>query len=148
VPGLKGAVKSSNSMRKRTIIIVISTCLLIPVISILVITSVMMTEGGMPSDEELISISEKLIDDSKIILRKYPVEASLINEEERPKIIKALSPLSVWVNHEGLYILTKKRFVEGWGVFIPREDSEKYLEKITIPSYDRIVKGIYIFYAD
>jgi hypothetical protein len=32
----------------------------------------------------------------------------------------------VWVNHEGLYILTKKRFVEGWGVFIPREDSEKY----------------------
>ena len=135
-------------MRKRTILIVILTCLLIPVISILVITFLMMTEGSMPSDEELVSISEKLIDDSKIILKKYPVEASLINEEEQPESIKALSPLSLWVNHEGLYILMKKRFVEGWGVFIPREDSEKYLEKTTIPSYDRIVKGIYKFYAD
>ena len=135
-------------MRKRTILIVISTCLLIPVISILVITFLMMTEGSMPSDEELVSISEKLIDDSKIILKKYPVEASLINEEEWPESIKALSPLSLWVNQESLYILTKKRFVEGWGVFIPREDSEKYLEKTTLPSYDRVVKGIYKFYAD
>lgn len=107
-----------------------------------------MTEVSMPSDEELVSISEKLIDDSKIILKKYPVEASLINEEEWPESIKALSPLSLWVNQEGLYILTKKRFVEGWGVFIPREDSEKYLEKTTLPSYDRVVKGIYKFYAD
>ena len=107
-----------------------------------------MTEGSMPSDEELVSISEKLIDDSKIILKKYPVEASLINKEELPESIKALSPLSLWVNQEGLYILTKKRFVEGWGVFIPREDSEKYLEKTTLPSYDRVVKGIYKFYAD
>jgi hypothetical protein len=98
--------------------------------------------------EELVSISEKLIDDSKIILKKYPTEASLINEGERPSSIKALSPLSLWVNREGLYILTKKRFVEGWGVFIPREDSEKYLKKTTMPSYDRIVKGIYTFYAD
>ncbi len=123
-------------------------CLLIPVISILVITFLMMTEDSMPSDEELVSISEKLIDDSKIILKKYPVEASLINKEEWPESIKALSPLSLWVNQEGLYILTKKRFVEGWGVFIPREDSEKYLEKTTLPSYDRVVKGIYKFYAD
>jgi len=108
----------------------------------------MMTEGSMPSDEELVSISEKLIDDSKIILKKYPVEAFLKNKEEWPESIKALSPLSLWVNQEGLYILTKKRFVEGWGVFIPREDSEKYLEKTTLPSYDRVVKGIYKFYAD
>jgi len=107
-----------------------------------------MTEGSMPSDEELVSISEKLIDDSKIILKKYPVEASHINEEEWPESIKALSPLSLWVNNEGLYILMKKRFVEGWGVFIPREDSEKYLEETTIPSYDRIVKGVYKFYGD
>jgi hypothetical protein len=81
----------------------------------------MMTEGSMPSDEKLVSISEQLIDDSKIILKKYPVEASLINEEEWPESIKSLSPLSLWVNQEGLNILTKKRFVEGWGVFIPRE---------------------------
>ena len=107
-----------------------------------------MTEGSMPSDKELVSISEKLIDDSKIILKKYPVEASLIDEEEQPESIKALSPLSLWVNHEGLYILMKKRFVEGWGIFIPREDGEKYLEKTTLPSYDRVVEGIYKFYAD
>ena len=102
----------------------------------------------MPTDDEIISLSEKLIDDSMIILKKYPVEAFIIDEEERPESIKALSPLSLWVNDEGLYILTKKRFVEGWGVFIPREDSEKYLEKTTMPGYRRIAKGIYKFYAD
>ena len=123
-------------------------CLLIPVILILVITFSMMTEGSMPSDEEIVSLSEKLIDDSKIILKKYPVEASLTNEEEQPESIKALSPISLWVNQEGLYILTKKRFVQGWGVFIPREDSERYLENTTIPSYNRIATGIYKFYAD
>ena len=135
-------------MRKRAILIVILACLLIPVVSILVITFLIITEGSMPSDEELISISEKLIDDSEIILKKYPVEAFHIDEGEWPESIKALSPLSLWVNHEGLYILTKKEFVVGRGVFIPREDSEKYLEKTDIPSYDRIVKGIYKFYAD
>ena len=123
-------------------------CLLIPVILILVITFSMMTEGSMPSDEEIVSLSGKLIDDSKIILKKYPVEASLTNEEEQPESIKALSPISLWVNQEGLYILMKKRFVQGWGVFIPREDSERYLENTTIPSYDRIATCIYKFYAD
>lgn len=108
----------------------------------------MMTKGSMPTDDEIVSLSDKLIDDSMIILKKYPVDAFLINEEEWPKSIKALSPLSLWVNSEGLYILTKKRFVEGWGVFIPREDSKKYLEKTTIPSYNIIVKGIYKFYGD
>ena len=103
---------------------------------------------GVPKDEEIASLSAKLIEDSMIILNKYPLGAYSINEEEWPESIKSLSPLSLWVNKEGLYILTKKRFVEGWGVFIPREDSEKYLEKSTIPGYDRIVKGIYIFYAD
>jgi hypothetical protein len=108
----------------------------------------MMTEGSMPSDDKLISISEQLIDDSKRILKKYPVEASLRDEEEWPESIKSISPLSLWVNQEGLYILMKKRFVEGWGVFIPREDSDKYLENTTLPSYDRVMKGIYTFYAD
>jgi len=135
-------------MRKRTILIVISTCLLIPVISILVITFSIMTEGSMPTDDEILSLSNKLIDDSLIILKKYQVDTFLKNEEEWPESIKALSPLSLWVNHEGLYILTKKQFVVGRGVFIPREDSEKYLEKTTMPSYNRIVKGIYKFYAD
>ena len=59
-------------MRKRTIMIVISTCLLIPVISILIITFSTMTEGSMPTDDEIVSMSEKLIDDSMIILKKYP----------------------------------------------------------------------------
>jgi hypothetical protein len=107
-----------------------------------------MTEGKMPTDEEIVAISENLIDDSVIILQKYPVEASLTNEEDRPESIKALSPLSLWVNQEGLYILTKKRFVEGWGIFIPREDTEKYIEKTTMPSYNRIAKGIYKFYVE
>jgi hypothetical protein len=111
-------------------------------------TFTIMTEGSMPTDDEIASLSDKLIDDSMIILKKYPVGAFLINEEEWPKSIKALSPLSLWVNSEGLYILTKKRLVEGWGVFIPREDSEKYLEKTTMPSYNIIVKGIYEFYGD
>lgn len=135
-------------MRKRTIVIVISVCLLIPVISILVMTFSITSEGSMPTDKKIISLSDKLIDDSMIILKKYPVNASHINEEEWPECIKALSPLSLWVNCEGLYILTKKQFVVGRGVFIPREDSEKYLEKTTMPSYNRIVKGIYEFYAD
>jgi hypothetical protein len=107
-----------------------------------------MTEGGMPTDDEILSLSDKLINDSLIILKKYPVDTLLENEEEWPESIKALSPLSLWVNHEGLYILTKKQFVVGRGVFIPREDSEKYLAKTTMPSYSRIVKGIYKFYAD
>ncbi len=102
----------------------------------------------MPTDDEIVSLSERLIEDSMIILREYPVDAFLKNEEEWPESIKALSPLSLWVNNEGLYFLTKKQFVIGRGVFIPREDSEKYLEKTTMPSYSRIVKGIYKFYAD
>jgi hypothetical protein len=93
-----------------------------------------MTEGSMPTNDEIVSMSEKLIDDSRIILQKYTEEAFLIVEEQ-PESIKALSPLSLWVNHEGLYILTKKRFVEGWGVFIPREDNERYLENPTMPPY-------------
>ena len=135
-------------MRKRTILIMVSTCILIPVISILVIIFLMMTDGSIPSDEKLVSISEVLFADSKTILNNYSVEASSINEEDWPESIKSLSPLSLWVNQEGLYILTKKRFVEGWGVFIPREEGEKYLKNTTIPSYDRIANGIYKFHAD
>jgi len=106
-----------------------------------------MTEGSMPTDDEIISQSDKLIDDSMIILKKFPEGAFLIHEEEWPESIKALSPLSLSANREGLYIKTKERFVDVWGVFIPREDSDKYLEKTTMPSYNRIVKGIYKFYA-
>ncbi len=135
-------------MRKRTIWIVISTCLLIPIISILVMTFSSMTEGSMPTDDEIVSLLDKLIDDSMVILKKYPVGGFLINEEEWPESIKALSPLSLSVDREGLYIKMKERFVDVWGIFIPREDSEKYLEKKTMPSYNRIVKGIYKFYAD
>jgi hypothetical protein len=135
-------------MRIRTIVIAIATCLLILVISILVMTLSIMTEGSMPTDDEIVSLSDKLIDDSMVILKKYPVDASLKNEEEWPESIKALSPLSLWATREGLYITTKERFVQGWGIFIPREDSEKYIEKTTMPSYKRIVKGIYRFYAD
>jgi hypothetical protein len=103
------------------------------------------TEGSMPTDDEIVSLSDKLIDDSMIILKKYPEGEFIIHEEEWPESIKALSPLSLSVDREGLYIKTKERFVDVWGIFIPREDSEKYLE-ITIPSYKRIVKGIYKFY--
>jgi hypothetical protein len=106
------------------------------------------TDGSVPTDDEIALLSDRLIDDSMVILKKYPASSSLINEEEWPESIKALSPLSLWVDREGLYILTKKRFVEGWGVFIPREESEKHLEKTTIPSYSRVAKGIYKFYAD
>ena len=134
-------------MRKRTILIIISTCFLILTISILVVTFTIMTEGSMPTDDEVAFLSDKLIDDSMIILNKYPVGAYDINEEEWPKSIKALSPLSISADTEGLYITTKKRFVDVWGVFIPREDSKKYLENTTMPSYNRIVKGIYKFYA-
>ena len=112
------------------------------------IFSMMPTEGSMPTDDEIVSLSDKLIDDSMIILKKYPEGSFLINEEEWPESIKALSPLSLSANREGLYITMKKQFVQGWGIFIPREDSEKYSEKITMPSYNRIVKGIYKFYAD
>jgi hypothetical protein len=105
-----------------------------------------MTEGSMPTDDEIVSLSDKLIDDSMRILKKYPEDAFLIHEEEWPESIKALSPLSLSVDREGLYIKTKQRFIEVWGVFIPREDSEKYLEKRTMPRYNRIVKGIYKFH--
>jgi hypothetical protein len=108
-------------------------------------TFTIMTEGSMPTDDEIVSLSDKLIDDSMIILKKYPEGEFIIHEEEWPESIKALSPLSLSVDREGLYIITKERFVDVWGIFIPREDSEKYLE-ITIPSYKRIVKGIYKFY--
>ena len=125
-----------------------STCLLVPVILLLVITHSVMSEGSMPTDDEILSVSDKLIDDSMLIFKNYPEDTLLIQEEEWPESIKTLSPLSVWSNSEGLYILTKKQFVQGWGVFIPREDSEKYLEKTTMPSYNIIVKGIYEFYGD
>jgi len=134
-------------MRKRRILIVISTFLSIPVM-LIIATTFWMTEGSIPTDNEIISLSDKLIDDSMIILNKYPEGAFLLDEEEWPESIKTLSPLSVWSNSEGLYILTKKQFVQGWGVFIPREDSEKYLEKTTMPSYNMIVKGVYKFYGD
>jgi len=58
-------------MSKRTILIVISTSLSIPVILIIVMTF-WMTEGSMPTDDKIISLSDKLIDDSMIILKKYP----------------------------------------------------------------------------
>jgi hypothetical protein len=109
--------------------------------------TISMTEGSMPTDDEIVSLSDTLIDDSMTILKKYPEGAFLIPDEEWPESIKALSPLSLWVNGEGLYITTKKRFVDIWGIFIPREESEKYLDKTTMPSYNRIVSGIYKFYA-
>ena len=139
-------IAGSNWMSKQRILIVISTCLSIPVIMIIVMTS-WMTEGSMPTDDKIISLSTILIDDSMTLLRKYPEGALLIYEEEWPESIKALSPLSVSADREGLYIKTKERFVDVWGVFIPREDSEKYLEETNMPSYNRIVKGIYKFYA-
>lgn len=101
-----------------------------------------LTEGGMPTDVEIVSLSDKLINDSMIILKKYPVGGYSINEEKWPESIKALSPLSLSPDRNGLYIIMKKRFVESWGVFIPREDSQKYLEKTTMPNYNRIENGI------
>ena len=89
-----------------------------------------MTKGSIPSDDAIISLSNNLIQDSMIILKKYPKGSFLIPEEEWPESIKALSPLSLSVDREGLYIKTKERFVDVWGVFIPKEDNEKYLEKI------------------
>jgi hypothetical protein len=68
-------------------------------------------------------------------------------ERTGPQSVKTLSPLSLSVDREGLYIKTKERFVDVWGVFIPREDSEKYREEKTMPSYKRIVNGVYKFYA-
>ena len=68
-------------MSKRTILIVISTFLSIPVILIIVMTC-WMTEGSMPTDEKIISLSDKLTDDSMTLLRKYPEGAFLIHEEE------------------------------------------------------------------
>ena len=133
-------------MSKRKILISISAILSIPVILIIVMTS-WMTKGSIPSDDAIISLSDKLIQDSMVILKKYPKGSFLIPEEEWPESIKALSPLSLSADREGLYIKTKERFVDVWGVFIPKEDSEKYLEKTTMPSYNRIEKGIYRFYA-
>ncbi len=103
-----------------------------------------MTKGNIPTDEEIISVSDKLIDDLMIILKKFPEEKFRIPEEDWPKGIRSLSPLSVLVDSEGLYIITKETFVDVWGVFIPREDSER---KTTMPSYNRVMKGIYRFYA-
>ena len=133
-------------MSKRKILISISAILSIPVILIIVMTS-WMTKGSIPSDDAIISLSDKLIQDSMVILKKYPKGSFLIPEEEWPESIKALSPLSLSADREGLYIKTKERFVDVWGVFIRKEDREKYLEKTTMPSYNRIVKGIYRFYA-
>jgi hypothetical protein len=99
-------------MKKRTILIVISTCLSITAILVFVIAFSIMTEGSLPTDVEIVSLSDKLIDDSMVILKKYPVDAFLINEKEWPESIKALSPLSLSANREGLYIKTKERFVE------------------------------------
>ena len=68
-------------MRKRTILIIISTCLLILITSILVVTFTIMTEGSMPIDDEIAILADKLIDDSMIVLKKYQVGAYDINEE-------------------------------------------------------------------
>jgi hypothetical protein len=106
-----------------------------------------MSEGSMPADVEILSLSDKLIEDSMIILEKYPEGAFLIHKEEWPESIKTLSPLSLSVDSEGLYIKMKERFVDVWGIFIPREDSEKYLEKTNMPTYNKIVKCIYRYYA-
>jgi hypothetical protein len=121
---------------------------LVPVIALLVLTFSIMTEGSMPSDDEIVSLSNTLIDDSLRILKRYPVDSLFLNDEEWPESIKALSPLSLWINHEGLYIITKKQFVVRRGVFIPREDSQEYSENTSMPSYTRIAAGIYKFYAD
>jgi len=107
----------------------------------------MMSEGSMPTDNEIVSLSDQLISDSRIILKKYPEGSFLIHKEEWPESIKALSPLSLSANHEGLYIKMKERFVDVWGIFIPREDSEGYLEKTNMPIYNKIVKCIYKYYA-
>jgi hypothetical protein len=126
---------------------VISASLLVPVALILVM-NVLMTEGSMPSDDQIASLSDRLIDDAMTVLKSYPAGTLLENREAWPETIRALSPLSLWVGHEGVYIKSKQRFVESWGLFIPREDSEKYLEQTTIPSYSRITKGVYKYYAD
>ena len=134
-------------MKKRRILIVVSIFISLPVM-LIIATTLWMTEGSMPTNDEIITMSDKLLDDSMLILKKYPEGAFLLNANEYPESIKALSPLSLWSDSEGLYILTQKQFVQGWGIFIPREDSEKYLERSTMPSYNMIVKGIYKFYSD
>jgi hypothetical protein len=102
----------------------------------------------MPKDDEIVSLSQILLDDSMTILEKYQGDGFTPNDEEWPASIKALSPLSLWVSREGLYIITKKQFMVRRGIFIPREDHEQYLEGTTMPSYRRIASGIYGFYAD
>lgn len=133
-------------LKKRTLLI--ATCLAMVVILLLVMPLLIMTEGQMPTDDTLIALSDQLIADSKILLKKYPAEAYTINEDEWPESIKSVSPLSLSANREGLHIRTKERFVESWGIFIPREDSDKYSEQASMPLYDRIVDGVYKFYAD
>ena len=83
------------------------------------------------------------MDDSIKQLKKYPVGSFLIHEEEWQESIRALSPLPLWVAPEGLYIKTKERFVDVWGIFIPRQDIIKSFEKTTMPIYNSIEKGIY-----
>jgi len=133
-------------LKKRTLLI--ATCVSVPVVLLLVMPVLLMTEGQIHKDETIIALSDQLIADSKILLKKYPAEAFTINEDEWPASIQALSPLSLSANREGLHIRTKERFVESWGIFIPREDSEKYSEQASMPLYDKIADGVYKFYAD
>lgn len=126
---------------------VISAVLLIPLVLILV-TGSLITEGSMPPDDEIAALSERLIVDSMKVLRLHPPGTLLENSEAWPESIRTLEPLSLWVGREGLYIHTRQRFVESWGIFIPREGSEKLLEKDTLPSYTRVTQGVYKFYAE
>jgi hypothetical protein len=134
-------------MKKKIILFVVVVLLItLPLIGYLFFKS-LFVEGSMPNEDEIASYSNELKQEAKLLFDKYPKNDTWIDKTKWPPTIRKLSPLNIYVEDEGLYLEFKQDFVQAWGIFIPRNDSDFSPTEGHDPSFKKIKTGIYSYYV-